>query len=581
MVKYTRNKCYMFSCVLIILVVLLKNLDIMNRIYIVGDEFGYWANASWMAGKNWSGVAGTNPFYSYGYSLLLLPLFRLNNPQIMYQCAIVINAVLMCISFGLTYSMVRNLIPEMNEKVAVFFSLAAVLYSNNIFSSNTTQCETLLVFLYTLVFWCIVQYSRTQMMKYMIGAVLTSCYMYTVHMRCLGVLVAVGFCAVVACVQKRNFKSFVLVIAGIVLTLFLYDYIKEIILDNVYRDNTLAGTNDYSGQASKVNAILSLQGLVYFINSLAGKIFYLGTSTFFLFYWCIAYLLNRLWVFVKALKKKERIPSEYIVWIFAVLSIGATICIAVIAALKPFRYETIFYGRYSEHLIIPIIIMGMAGICKFKDCINKRLLLVMIIVELLLGFYTYGIIVNSDATTGYFNHIAVLASMVMNQKGEIVYPLFTIVGAIKAIFVITIVLYLISRYKKNTTIFSATMLMLAFVWVHYGIQWTEQKVVSFQKNTTDNVLVDYIEELCEQKGTNEIIYCTFNEESNVVNLYADYIQFLLPDYCVKAVEIASVEEIDSDTFFVINTQSNIVDLLYDQCNIYKSSQNFYVCSIRK
>lgn len=57
------------------------------------DEFGYWSNSSFFLGQDWSATTGSISYYSYGYSLLLIPIRLLANLFIwnwrqMYEAAI-------------------------------------------------------------------------------------------------------------------------------------------------------------------------------------------------------------------------------------------------------------------------------------------------------------------------------------------------------------------------------------------------------------------------------------------------------------------------------------------------------------
>ena len=97
-------------CLLIIFSVGVWKCWELNRIYIIGDEFGYWANASYMAGLDWGSVASVNSYYSFGYSILLVPLFLIKNTEIMYKAGICLNALILCGSFCLTYACTKKCI---------------------------------------------------------------------------------------------------------------------------------------------------------------------------------------------------------------------------------------------------------------------------------------------------------------------------------------------------------------------------------------------------------------------------------------------------------------------------------------
>ena len=51
----------------------------LKMISIIGDEFGYWASGSFLAGFDWSDVASYNAYYSYGYGIWLYLILKIVN----------------------------------------------------------------------------------------------------------------------------------------------------------------------------------------------------------------------------------------------------------------------------------------------------------------------------------------------------------------------------------------------------------------------------------------------------------------------------------------------------------------------
>lgn len=86
----------------IILLITIFNVSKLQNIYILADEFGYWTAASFFRGYDWSSIATMNPYYSFGYGILLSPLLYLQNGTLSYQCAIILNGILLCFSFLLS-----------------------------------------------------------------------------------------------------------------------------------------------------------------------------------------------------------------------------------------------------------------------------------------------------------------------------------------------------------------------------------------------------------------------------------------------------------------------------------------------
>ena len=72
----------------ILLFFCLMHIKELNQIIVINDEFGYWSIASSLAGKNWSELISNTPFYSFGYSILLVPLYYLGIPSYtIYNCS--------------------------------------------------------------------------------------------------------------------------------------------------------------------------------------------------------------------------------------------------------------------------------------------------------------------------------------------------------------------------------------------------------------------------------------------------------------------------------------------------------------
>lgn len=574
MIKYVKRQSVIVICLLLIFMITLKDLEVFNRIYVIGDEFGYWANASWAYGLDWSSVASVNPYYSFGYSLWLIPFFLIKDSVLMYKVAIVLNTLFMCITFALVYDIAKMFMKKFSKNVLAIKSLSIVLYSNNVFSAGTTQCESLLMLMYTLIFWLFCKYAQRSKKIFLLLATFASCYMFYVHMRSLGILMAACMCSIIFLAIEKDWKKVLLLCSGVLIAFASYNLLKDVIIANVYSNNEFVKVNDYSEQINKVNAILSVEGVIKFVKSLLGKIFYLGTSTFFLFYWCVFYLIKKAYQFLIIARKREGITNDYAVWLFAILSIGSTVCITVISVLDPYRVDAVFYGRYNEMLIVPILILGIMGIveCKYR----WQTLLGISAVQFILAVFTYGVVQNSGVTKAYGNNMSVLSSMAWNQNGSYTYEYFTVVATIKAFLIILVFIILLEFSNRKKVFLYIAFIELSLAWGYYGIQWTDNMIVEFQQNVSNNELVHLIKEKCDERGTKEVFGYVYNEEDTLVGLRFDFIQYLLPDYIVRLVEIESLNDIEEDSYFVVDKASNINDLLRKKCQILYESQNFYL-----
>ena len=125
--------------------------------YFPADEFCYWSYAAGLAGYDWSDIASLGSYYSYGYSLILLPVFLIfKDGVIAYRAAMVVNIALLAVCFFILQKMGRT-----------FYAAAAVFYPTWLFYAGTTFAEILLVTLYLTTCMLLLKYLQTDNKRYM------------------------------------------------------------------------------------------------------------------------------------------------------------------------------------------------------------------------------------------------------------------------------------------------------------------------------------------------------------------------------------------------------------------------------
>ena len=94
---------------------------------VVPDEAGYLGNARWLSGTSPTWIMGEAPYYGFGYSLVLAPLFAVfHDPYTLYRAVIVVNALLVTSLFPLLYVFCRRLLGA-TERVALVAALVGAL----------------------------------------------------------------------------------------------------------------------------------------------------------------------------------------------------------------------------------------------------------------------------------------------------------------------------------------------------------------------------------------------------------------------------------------------------------------------
>lgn len=114
--------------------------------------------------------------------------------------------------------------------------------------------------------------------------------------------------------------------------------------------------NDVNSNLTKLDGILSWEGLVKLATSLVGKIWYLLVATLSLGFWGVVYLIRQ----VYRDYKESKLTTNGLFSIFCLLCICGTLSVATIAMISANnRLDILIYGRYSDMLVGILIVLGL------------------------------------------------------------------------------------------------------------------------------------------------------------------------------------------------------------------------------
>lgn len=313
--------------------------------YFPADEFGYWSYAARLAGYDWSDIASLGSYYSYGYSLILLPVFVVFKSGVTaYRAAMFINFALLAACFFILQKMGKT-----------FYAAVAVFYPTWLFYAGTTFAEALLVTLYLVICLMFLQFLQTKKKRYLALMITAMLYMYSVHMRSVGVLASGILVLIVYSIRNggKKVKYTLALVMGMALLFAAGLVVRSYWTSLVYRDtaNTLKNANDYAGQIGKIISIFTKEGFKNLVISVSGKFLYLGLASFGLAYFGLAYA-------VKRVREKKYFP------LFVLLSTLAAVMICAIYTIYPGRVDTLTYGRYHEYVMPILIMMGIKELRK-------------------------------------------------------------------------------------------------------------------------------------------------------------------------------------------------------------------------
>ena len=345
--------------------------------YFPADEFGYWSYAAGLAGYDWSDIASLGSYYSYGYSLILLPVFLIfKDGVIAYRAAMVVNIALLAVCFFILQKMGRT-----------FYAAAAVFYPTWLFYAGTTFAEILLVTLYLTTCMLLLKYLQTDNKRYMALMLAAMFYMYLVHLRAIGVLVSGTAVLLLYNIRKYSIRKYimrnggrkvrsvlvpaaaaaVILAVGLLMGLFIKNYWTGM----VYGDtaDTLKNANDYAGQFEKIAYIFSIEGLKNLIISVSGKILYLGLASYGIAYFGIIYAVRRV-------REKKYFP------LFVLLTTAAALMICAIYTIRPGRVDTLTYGRYHEYVMPVLLMMGIKELGSKAVSAKRTMCRIAVMLEL-------------------------------------------------------------------------------------------------------------------------------------------------------------------------------------------------------
>ena len=353
----------------------------IRRIYgfsLYPDEFGYWASAAAMAGYDWSEVASLGSYYSFGYSLILFPILKMFGGGVMaYRAAIVINMLLMCASLFLIERIVQKIFPDITTEIGFLLGGAAVLYPAWIYYMQMTMSEAVLFFMFVLDVYLILDYMDRRKTRTAVGLAVCLVYGYCIHMRTIGIVVAAVLTLLCWLIFDKGEKRglaicFIVLLGAGAIALWL----KDRTVTKVYTQaatETLA-VNDYGGQIGKFDRIFTLPGMWLLVKEVAGKLYYLGLSSFGMFYWGLAWCLREsARLMVNVFKKKETDASEWTA-LFLFLSVAGQTMISSIFTYGAVGIDGLIYGRYNELLVPVMIAVGLAVMLQSRYLIPVTVL---------------------------------------------------------------------------------------------------------------------------------------------------------------------------------------------------------------
>lgn len=544
--KYFPWIYYSMICV-VMLGVYMVTAGQLYGIFFPPDEYGYWANAAAFLGRDWSEVSALQSYYSFGYSLLLVPLMGLiKDTVLLYRAAVFMNVVLACLHGILLYRILARLFPETDRRLLVLAGSAGAFYPSILVYSHYTLAEVLLNLMFLLLACSLFRFLERPGTG---GAVLLGLamgYTYFVHMRSVGILAALLFVTgIMTCHRKELRKYFLIMAVSLILCLMAGAAVKGYLYGTLYRDTAsgLLGKNNYHGQFGKLGYLLSPAGFLDFCVSFMGKLFYLGNTTFCVFYWGMYAIFRESLRTARELKNRGEIQAVNAVYLFLAGSVAFTCLISAFYMIYPGRVDSILYGRYNEAVIPVVVCIGIIEMFRTPYLKKGTFLFVAFHAACATMLNIY---ISVRGVTTYLADFAVgiayAAGMHPESTGNIInYPY--IIGGILSVTVMLVVYGV--RIKKLPVFLIG---ILAVINLCVGIRVLRINVLPHQRdNRGDMAIAETIGRIGRPGREIYLLHSEWNE-------YIDVIQYYLPD---KKINVISENELD-----ITQLGDNDIILLY-------------------
>ncbi|MBQ2922727.1 MAG: hypothetical protein IJE60_06570 [Tyzzerella sp.] len=564
----TQNKESLFV-VILLLCFCGYNISRSYGFVLFPDEFGYWTYASMLTGYDWSDIVSLGSYYSYGYSLILFPIFVLcKNAVIAYRMAIAVNFILLGVCFFIWKKLIEKLFEHIGEKRKTFYAAIAVFYPSWLFYGRITLAEIVIVTLYAAICLLLYDYLEYNRMSTLIILVLALVYIHFVHMRTIAVLIACVITLVIYYAMKKNRIKQCITFLGLIAIIFLLGYgLKEWIMGNIYAASDSVNVNDYAGQKGKIAYIFTEEGVRNLIVSVAGKVLYLGIASFGLAYFGMWNVVKKVIEGVKTWKEKKGLTTDKWFCLFVLLATAGAVMVNAIYTIHPGRVDALTYGRYHEYIMPILIVLGLIEISE-NSKVYRKLVAFLTAEGVMTALVTWSLVTYEQ--TNIHGYMMVGMSYLHQQNNFEPIHFFWQTFGIGAVLTCIVVLGFVwvKRHKGMEICLILLVALEMLLAVHAGKLYIDDSSLGAYRDTK---IVQRIERLQEEQDR-EIYYLLTDKDYALISI----LQFMMRD---EDIHIISKEEMKTQKFqeedlLVSDYRNPLSEILQEQYDSFMVNGHF-------
>lgn len=527
---------------IVLVVYLIMAVIYVGRVYpfdILPDEFGYWQNVALIRGLDWKQVSALGDYYSYGYSLILLPIHLLvDYPLAAYRIAVVLNLIMLLIA---------GTVLMKKADVSPCFCL---IYPPLVYYALTTMSEAFLFMIFTLALLVLKRYLRSRNTTDGALLIVLLVFLFTIHMRTLPLLVvALLLIRDKDGEDKNGKKSFILL-----LMLALILFVAAICIGFYFQKPIVAakgaaGTGFYS-VLKRFGGLYSLNGLKRFLLAIVGEIFYIGASSLGLGYIGLVRIIRRV---------REKQDFEY----FYLVSLICEIALSALFLYLSDSSLSIIYGRYIDFMVPGLMIYGICEVAE--NGLEKRDFLILMAVMTITGLLVLPGLVKYGSVESLF--ALGINYFLVNESSPVLMIIIAWLSGSAGLFGMLVTTILRDSKGRMMLIFGA--LSVAFVLFAFYISGDMvRRNMSYSKENVE--LADRLKDVGDDK-----IFYIYSEDQPAVQI----LQFMLPKKSievVKTVDEITGYDIMSENYIVAPAYDIINNQLSDKYELYDETRTFWV-----
>lgn len=361
-------------------------------VWELGDEAGYLSNAAYFLKCDWSDVRSVMPYFGYGYSILLIPVFLLTQTGVvLIRGAVGVNILCVLGIYILQICILKKIFGRNDQAFYGFIAFISNISPYIVANTIKVNCEVFLTFWFWLI--TLLLYTAVKKKKPYIYIILGACsaFSFYIHTRAFVIIFAV--IAVVAILSIKNHdkvinKNNICLIVSIGIFFALFYVLKLSIINSTQILNSAV-----SEGSSTVNLItpqylferlkwlFTLENVNLYYLSLIAKLFYIicATGTMGIF----GYMELFSWSKKKLYEDNDTECAVWSICIFFLMCVSMMIVVCTINGVGMLEnFTTIFYNRYYEFTVWPLFLIGTYQCIRKRQTIKKYLWITILVVGL-------------------------------------------------------------------------------------------------------------------------------------------------------------------------------------------------------